>query len=130
MEQTQVRVREHHPVFIRRLHALLVHDAPARRRQVLDAAPPRTVHVVREGEERIAAARDALQLREPFPLLFRAQGRRRLFELRLPLLLLFIRSLCSKFLISSPTIVHPTEETACRVVSDGVATFSGSNVNV
>lgn len=88
MEQTQVRVREHHPVFIRRLHALLVHDAPARRRQILDAAPPRTVHVVREGEERVAAARDALQLREPFPLLFRAQGRRCLFELCFPLLLL------------------------------------------
>ena len=88
MEQTQVRVREHHAVLVRRLHTLLVHHASARRRQVLNAAPPRTVHVVREGEERVAAARDALQLREPLPLLLCAQGRGHRLKLRLPLLLL------------------------------------------
>lgn len=88
MEQSQVRVREYHPMLVCCLHALLVHYTSARRCQILDAASPRTMHVVGEGEKCVAAARDALQLREPFPLLLRAQGRGHLLELRLPLRLL------------------------------------------
>lgn len=88
MEKPQVRVRKYHSMLIRCLHALLIHNTATRRRQVLHAAPPRAIYVVREGEERVAAARHAIQLSRPLFLLLSGKWRGHLLELRLPLLLL------------------------------------------
>ena len=62
VEETKRSMREHHIVLVRSLNTLRVHHTPARRCEILDAAPACTMHIVREREERITRARDAVEL--------------------------------------------------------------------
>lgn len=85
VEQTKRRVRKDHPMFIGRLDALCIHHAPRRRREILHPAPARAMHIVRKREERIARARDALQLLRPLPTLLSRQRLRHALKQALPL---------------------------------------------
>lgn len=85
VEQPQVGVCENDVVLIRRLDALLVHDASAGCSKVLDAATERPVDVVGEGEERVARARDAAELLRVRGLLLGRKRLRHALEQALPL---------------------------------------------
>ena len=85
VEQTQRRVSENDLVLVRGLDTLFIHHTPARRSEVPHPAPSRPMHVIREREERIAAARDTIKLPRMLLALLRAQRRRHLLEERLPL---------------------------------------------
>lgn len=88
MEESQRCVTEHHLMFIRRLDALGVHHAAARRSEVRHPALPRPVDIICEREERIARTCHPIQLNRPRLPLLLSQGRRYALELGLPLRLL------------------------------------------
>jgi len=88
VEQSQRGVRKHHPMLVRRLDALLIHDTSARSGQIFHTTLPRPMHVIWEWEESITRACGLIQLLSPFLLLFIIQRFWDLFEETLPVRLL------------------------------------------
>ena len=88
VEQPQRSMDKHNPMLIRRLDALLIHNAPTWRRQIPHSALPRPVHIIREWKERVARTRHALQLCCPFLLLLHTQSSNSALKHALPLCLL------------------------------------------
>ena len=81
-------MRKHHPMLVRRFDTLLIHDTSARSGQILYAAPPRSMHVIREGEEGITRTCGLIQLLPPLLPLFFTQRLRDTFEKTFPARLL------------------------------------------
>jgi len=75
-------------MLIGRLHALAIHHAPARRRQIPHPALPGPVHIIREREKSIARTRHPIQLPRMLPPLLVSNRRGNTLEQTLPLLLL------------------------------------------
>ena len=88
MEEPQGSVSKDHSMLISSLDALRIHNTSARRSQVLDTALPGTVDVIREGEERVTRARNAVQLGSPLLLGLLAQRLNGSLEQALPVRLL------------------------------------------
>ena len=88
MEQPQRGVHEHYSMFIRRFDTLLIHDTSARSGQIFHTTLPRSVHVIREGEESIARTCGLIQLLPPVLPLFLAQRLGDTFKKTLPVRLL------------------------------------------
>src|SRR5712675_2276346 len=88
MEKPQWRVSENDSVLVRRLDALLVHDASRRRGEVPHATFLRAMHVIREREERVTGTRHAIELPRVVRALLRGERRRDFLEQALPLNLL------------------------------------------
>jgi hypothetical protein len=88
VEQSQRSMRKDYAVLIGSLNALFVHDASTGRREVPHATLPCAMNVIREGEECIARASDAVKFDRP--LLFLRVGERLYgsLEQALPMLLL------------------------------------------
>lgn len=76
---------EDHPSFVSRFDTLGIHDTSARCGEVLHTTPPRTIHIVREWEERIGRAGDTRLLRHMLGPLVRGELCGRLIEVALPL---------------------------------------------
>ena len=70
MEETDVRHRHRHAVFIRRLDDIVVADGASCLRNVLHTALVGTLNVVAKGEEGVAAERHIRVLCNPVALLF------------------------------------------------------------
>jgi len=75
-------------MLIRRFDTLLIHDTSARSGQILHTTLPRSVHVIREGEEGIARTRGPIQLLPPVLPLFLTQSLWKTLEKSLPVRLL------------------------------------------
>lgn len=88
VEQPQRGMRKCHPMLVRGLDTLFVHNTPTRSRQILDPTLPRPMHVIRERKERITRARHPIQLGRPLLLLLRTQRLYTALEETLPLRLL------------------------------------------
>jgi hypothetical protein len=88
VEQPQIGVCEDHVVLVRSLDALRIHNTARRSSNVPHATPTRPVDIVREGEERIARAHDAIELLAVLQLLLFRERCRYTVEVRLPLLTL------------------------------------------
>ena len=85
MEKPQRRMSKNDSMLIRRLDALLVHDASRGCSEVPNATLPCAVHVVREREEGIARARHPIELLRVVCALLGAEWRRDLLEQAFPL---------------------------------------------
>lgn len=87
VEQPKVGVSEDHFMLVRSLDAFLIHHASTRCRKIPYTALPCSVHVIREREERIARARDTIELLRVSDTLFRRKRLRKTLEQALPLCL-------------------------------------------
>ena len=88
VEQPQIGMRKHNPMFIRSLDTLLIHNTPTRRSKILDPTPKRTMDVIREREKRITRTRNPTQRLCMFLLLFLRKRSRYTLKLTLPLVFL------------------------------------------
>ena len=88
VEQPQRGVHKHHPMFVRSLDALIIHDTSTRRRQISDSTFPRPMHIIREREESIARTAHTIQLTRPLRSLLCSQWFGNGIELAFPLCLL------------------------------------------
>ena len=84
MEEAEIRVRKHNLVLVCGLDAFRIHDTSTRCREIANTATLRPVDVVWEWEERIAAARHAIELRQPIVPLLLAERLGYALEQRLP----------------------------------------------
>jgi hypothetical protein len=84
VEQPQRCVRENDPVLVCRLDTLFVHDTPRRRSEVPHATLTGAMDVVREREEGIAGAGNAVQLLGMLRTFLGTERRRDLVKQALP----------------------------------------------